>query len=253
MAEPLLVVSGLTKHFAALAANSGIALEMGRGEVLAVIGPNGAGKTTLLSQLAGELRPSAGTIMFDAVDITGLPPYRRSMMGMARTFQTTSLFKDFSVLENVAISAQGHLDHSFRFWRAARRDERLNAAALEALQQVGLQARMHDASGDLSHGEQRLLEIAMAFVTRPKLVLLDEPTAGMGTEESSEIVYLLKTLKGKHAMLLIEHDMDVVFAIADRITVLVGGRVIASGTPEDIRADASVREAYLGEGAAELP
>jgi branched-chain amino acid transport system ATP-binding protein len=231
-------------------ANSGIDLDVGHGEVHAMIGPNGAGKTTLIGQLSGETRPTSGKIVFDGVDVTALPPARRALLGLARTFQITSIFKSFSALENVAISAQAHCGHSYRFWAQADRDERLNGRAREALAAVGLDAQDDKAAMHMSHGEHRQLEIAMALVAAPKLMLLDEPTAGMGPEESQHIVRLLQRLKQRHAMLLIEHDMEVVFAIADRITVLVDGRVIACGTPGDIQADRAVRDAYLGEGAA---
>ena len=249
MTEPLLSVRSLTKHFGGIIANSDVDLDVGHGEVHAMIGPNGAGKTTLVGQLSGEIRSTSGKIVFDGVDITALPPARRALSGLARTFQITSIFKSFSAIENVAMSAQAHCGHSYRFWAQADRDERLNGLAREALAAVGLDARQAKAAMHLSHGEHRQLEIAMALVANPKLMLLDEPTAGMGPEESQHIVRLLQALKLRHAMLLIEHDMDVVFAIADRITVLVGGRVIACGTPSEIQADQAVREAYLGEGA----
>jgi len=249
MAEALLRICGLGKHFGGLAANADIDLDIGRGEIHAVIGPNGAGKTTLVAQVAGELYPSAGNVVFDGVDITRLPPYRRSALGLARTFQITSIFKDFSALENVAIAAQAHAGHSYRFWGDVAQEETLNAFARDALDRVGLAGRLGVPSMHLSHGEHRQLEIAMALVTRPKLLLLDEPTSGMGPDESQRMAGLLKVLKTQHAMLLIEHDMDVVFSIADRITVLVNGRVIASGNPAEIQADETVREAYLGDAA----
>ena len=250
--EPLLRVRGLTKHFGGIAANSDIDLEIGHADVHAVIGPNGAGKTTLVAQLSGELRSTSGNIVFDGVDITALPPARRALSGLARTFQITSIFKNFSAIENVAMAAQAHCGHSYRFWARADRDERLNLLAREVLAAVGLDSQQAKAAMHLSHGEHRQLEIAMALVTNPKLMLLDEPTAGMGPEESQHIVRLLQALKQRHAMLLIEHDMEVVFAIADRITVLVAGRVIACGTPGEIQANQTVREAYLGESAVAL-
>ncbi|MSQ72913.1 MAG: ABC transporter ATP-binding protein [Betaproteobacteria bacterium] len=248
MAEPLLAVSRLCKSFGGLAANQDIDLAIHAGEVHAVIGPNGAGKTTLVAQLSGELKPSSGSVLFDGMEISGLPAHRRASLGLARTFQITSIWKDFTALENVALAAQAQAGHSFRFWAPASANEALNRRALVALQAVGLDARRDAMSMELSHGEHRQLEIAMAVVTAPKLMLLDEPTAGMGPEESQTVVSLLRSLKRRHAMLLIEHDMDVVFAIADRITVLVGGRVIASGAPAEIKASREVQDAYLGDG-----
>ena len=247
MSQALLQVRQLCKRFGGLAANTDIDLDLLPGEVHAVIGPNGAGKTTLVGQISGEIQPTSGQILFAGEDITRLPSYRRSALGLARTFQITSILKEFSALENVAIAAQAHAGHSYRFWKRAADEEALNARAREALVRVGLGDRLDVPSMELSHGEHRQLEIAMSFVTRPKLMLLDEPAAGMGPEESQRMVGLLRELKNDHAILLIEHDMDVVFAIADRITVLVNGRVIASGDPAAIEADASVREAYLGD------
>lgn len=246
-ATPLLEVRGLTKLFGGVRANDGIDLALMAGETHAVIGPNGAGKTTLVAQLCGEILPSAGTIALDGADITRMAPYRRAARGLARVFQITSIFKDFSTLENVALAAQGQLAHSYGFWKAVQDDENLNASARNALRQVGLVARSDDPASKLSHGEHRQLEIAMALVVRPRLLLLDEPTAGMGAEESQEILQLLLRLKKTYTMLVIEHDMQVVFALADRVTVLAGGQVIASGRPQEIQANAQVREAYLGE------
>ena len=246
MAEPLLSVARLTKRFGALVANANIDFSIYEGEVHAVIGPNGAGKTTFMGQIAGEIRPSSGRIVFNGCDVTTLPPHRRAALGLGRTFQITSLFPSFSALENVAIAAQGLAGHSFGFWRPADQEEALNRRASEALALAGLSGRAAEPCMALSHGEHRQLEMAMAFVNRPALVLLDEPTAGMGPEESRHVLTLLRKLKGRQAILLIEHDMEVVFAIAQRITVLVNGAVIASGSPADIRANAAVRAAYLG-------
>jgi branched-chain amino acid transport system ATP-binding protein len=246
-ARPLLQVKGLTKHFGGVTANHGIDLELIAGETHAVIGPNGAGKTTLVAQICGELLPSAGEIVLEGADITRVPPHRRAACGLARVFQITSIFKDFSTLENAALAAQGHRGHSYAFWKPVHEDQDLNALAREALREVGLDSKCEVPARALSHGEHRQLEIAMALVTHPRLLLLDEPTAGMGSEESQEFLQLLLKLKKTHSILLIEHDMQVVFAIADRITVLAGGQVIASGTPREIQADAQVREAYLGE------
>jgi branched-chain amino acid transport system ATP-binding protein len=245
--EPLLQIDGLTKRFGGVVAADSVTLDIPRGEFHAIIGPNGAGKTTLIGLLAGEITPNAGAIRFDASDITGLAVNRRSHLGLARSFQITSLFRDFSALDNVALAIQAHAGHSFRFWKDARRDQTLRGPAQAALDRVGLAARAGVRVDALSHGEQRQLEIAMALAMHPRLLLLDEPMAGMGLDESARMVTMLRELKGSVTILLIEHDMETVFALADRITVLVYGRVIASGAPAAIRADAAVREAYLGE------
>ena len=247
MSEPLLKVEGLTKRFGGVVAADAIALDIPRGEFHAIIGPNGAGKTTLIGLLAGEIAPQGGSIRFDGSDITALPVHSRSLLGIARSFQITSLFGGFSALDNVALAVQAHAGHSFQFWNSARRDDALRKPALEALASVGLDARGHIQIDKLSHGEQRQLEIAMALATKPRLLLLDEPMAGMGPEESARMVEMLRKLKGTVTILLIEHDMETVFALADRITVLVYGRVIASGDPAAVRNDPAVREAYLGE------
>jgi branched-chain amino acid transport system ATP-binding protein len=247
MNETLLKVEGLTKRFGGVVASDGIALDIPHGEFHAIIGPNGAGKTTLIGLLAGEITPQGGSIRFDGGDITALPVYSRSLLGIARSFQITSLFSGFSALDNVALAVQAHDDHSFQFWENARRDGALRKPALEALTQVGLEARSGMQIDKLSHGEQRQLEIAMALATKPRLLLLDEPMAGMGPEESARMVEMLRKLKRSVTILLIEHDMETVFALADRVTVLVYGRVIACGEPTVVRNDPAVREAYLGE------
>ena len=247
MTEPLLRIERLTRRFGGVLAADTITLDIAREEVHAVIGPNGAGKTTLIGLVAGEIAPQEGSVRFDGGDITRLPAHRRSRLGLARSFQITSLFRDFTALDNVALAVQAHRDHSFRFWRDARNEDELRKPALEALARVGLAERAGVRVERLSHGEHRQLEIAMALATQPRLLLLDEPMAGMGPEESAQMVRLLQGLKGRITILLIEHDMEAVFALADRLTVLVYGRIIASGPPEAIRADAAVREAYLGE------
>ena len=245
--EPLLAVRGLTKRFGGLVATDGVDLEVVEGETLAIIGPNGAGKTTLIGQLSGELSPDAGTIRFAGADVTALPAPARSQRGLARSFQITSIFRDFTALDNVALAVQAHAGHSFRFWTPVRAERALRDPARATLERVGLGARADVPAGTLAHGEQRQLEIAMALATRPRLLLLDEPVAGMGADESQRMVQLLRALRGRHTLVLVEHDMDVVFALADRIAVMVYGRVIASGAPEAIRANAEVRRAYLGE------
>jgi branched-chain amino acid transport system ATP-binding protein len=251
VAEALLEIEGLTKRFGGVVAADGISLAIPPGELHAIIGPNGAGKSTLIAQLSGEVVPDSGRIRFDGREITSLPVYRRSLFGLARSFQVTTLFPDFTALDNVALSVQAHVGHSFRFWRNARDESELREPAQVALARVGLAERAGTPVADLSHGERRQLEIAMALAARPRMLLLDEPMAGMGFEESARVLEMLRTLKGAITVVLIEHDMDAVFALADRISVLVYGRIIASGNPAAIRADAGVREAYLGEGAAD--
>ncbi|MBT5415549.1 MAG: ABC transporter ATP-binding protein [Rhodospirillaceae bacterium] len=246
MAEPLLRIEGLTKRFGGLIACDGISLDIGPGEVHAVIGPNGAGKTTLVAQLGGGLRPEEGRVTFDGQDITRATPEDRSRLGIARSFQITSVFTGFSALDNVALAVQAHAGHSFRFWRPVAGDATLEDPARAALERIGLADRAGDPAGDLSHGERRQLELAMALVTEPRLLLLDEPTAGMGREDSDRMIALLEGLKGERAMLLVEHDMDAVFALADRITVMTYGKVIATDTPAAIRENEAVRAAYLG-------
>jgi branched-chain amino acid transport system ATP-binding protein len=247
-AEAILEVRGLVKRFGGLVAVDQVDLDVQSGEIHAVIGPNGAGKTTLVAQLAGDLRPDAGSIRFDGEDVTALWAPARAARGIARSFQITSIFPDFSAYDNVALAVQARAGHSFRFWRDASLDPSLREPALVALAAVGLAGRADVLGANLAHGEQRQLEIAMALATRPRLLLLDEPTAGMGPEESERMVALLRTLKGHHSLLLVEHDMDAVFALADRITVLVYGRVIATGAPDEILVNPAVRRAYLGEG-----
>ena len=247
MADALLEIEELTKRFGGVIASDSISLCVPKGELHAIIGPNGAGKTTLIGQLAGEIVADAGRIRFEGRDVTALPTDRRSQLGLARSFQITSLFLDFTVLDNVALAVQAHAGHSFRFWRDARSESELRAPARTALARVGLAGRADVVVSNLSHGEHRQLEIAMALATRPRMLLLDEPMAGMGPDESARMVQTLRELKRELTILLIEHDMEAVFALADRITVLVYGRIIASGTPEAIRANAEVRQAYLGE------
>ena len=247
MAEALLSVQGLVKEFGALRATDGVDLAVRAGETHAIIGPNGAGKTTLIAQLSGMLAPDAGSIHFNGENVTRLGAARRSHRGLARSFQITSIYRDFSALDNVALAVQAHDGHGFRFWKPARAEARLREPARQLLEEVGLGARGEVLAANLAHGEQRQLEIAMVLATKPKLLLLDEPVAGMGTDESQRMVELLARLKGRQTIVLVEHDMDVVFTLADRISVLVYGRIIATGAPEEIRANAEVRAAYLGE------
>ena len=249
MAEVLLEIDGLTKRFGSVVAADGISLMLPAGALHAIIGPNGAGKSTLIGQLTREVTPDGGRIRFDGQEITNLPVYRRSQLGLARSFQVTTLFPDFTALNNVALSVQAHSGHSFHFWTDARSEIALREPARTALVRVGLAERVATLVADLSHGERRQLEIALALAGRPRMLLLDEPMAGMGPEESIRLMGLLQALKGAITVMLIEHDIDAVFALADRISVLVYGRIIATGDPAAIRSDPAVRAAYLGEGA----
>jgi branched-chain amino acid transport system ATP-binding protein len=248
MNAPILAVSGLGKRFGGLVATDAVSLDVRAGEIHALIGPNGAGKTTLIAQLVGELKHDAGTIELEGRDIGALPTAQRIGLGLARTFQITSLLSEYTVLDNVAIAVQVRQGHSFRFWGDVRREAALREEALAFLETIGLAARADERVDNLSHGEQKQLELAVAIATKPKLLLLDEPMAGLGHSESKQMVDLLMALKSKVGMLLVEHDMDAVFALADRISVLVYGRVIATGTTAEIRDNPDVRAAYLGEG-----
>ncbi|VIO67697.1 ABC transporter ATP-binding protein [Bradyrhizobium ivorense] len=247
MVDPLLRVDNLVRRFGGITATDNLSMEVVPGELHAIIGPNGAGKTTLISQLTGQLMPNSGTIHFGGRDVTGLPSYKRSRLGLARSFQITSLLKDFSAIDNVALAAQAHDGHSFRFWGNARKEKHLRDAARAALERVGLGKRADIVVSQLSHGEQRELELAVALATKPKLLLLDEPMAGLGVTESARMVSLLKELRKEVTIVLVEHDMEAVFALADRITVLVYGRVIACDVPDAIRKHDEVKRAYLGE------
>jgi branched-chain amino acid transport system ATP-binding protein len=242
----MLEVRQLVKSFGALRATDGIDFDVRDGETHAIIGPNGAGKTTFISQLAGNLRPDSGRIVFAGEDITALGAQHRARKGLARSFQITSIYAEFSALDNVALAVQAHAGHSFRFWGPARRESALRDPARRILDEVGLGERAGVLAANLAHGEQRQLEVAMALATRPRLLLLDEPMAGMGIEESQRMVSFLAGLKSRHTMILVEHDMDAVFRLADRISVLVYGRLIATGAPDEIRAHPEVRAAYLG-------
>ncbi len=250
MAEIILKVTDLYKSFGGVAATDHVNLDVIEGEIHAVIGPNGAGKTTLISQLAGDLAPDGGRVEFQGRDISSLPAYSRALMGLARSFQITSIVHELSIVDNVALSVQAHAGHSYRFWQPASEAAELMEPAMAALRKVGLEEKAQVTSRNVSHGEHRQLEIAMALAADPSLLLLDEPMAGMGPEESARMVEILTALKGEKSMLLIEHDMDAVFALADRITVLVYGRAIATGTPDEIRGNEEVRKAYLGDEAA---
>jgi branched-chain amino acid transport system ATP-binding protein len=247
VADPLLRVENLVRRFGGIVATDNLSLDIAKGELHAIIGPNGAGKTTLISQLTGQLAPSAGTIHFAGRDVTHLPAWRRSALGLARSFQITSLLPDFTAADNVALAAQAHDGHSFYFWGKARQEKHLREAAMAALTRVGLDHRADVVVSRLSHGEQRELELAVALATKPQLLLLDEPMAGLGSTESTRMVKLLQELRREVTIVLVEHDMEAVFALADRISVLVYGRVIASGSPAEIRGNEEVKRAYLGD------
>jgi branched-chain amino acid transport system ATP-binding protein len=246
MTESILAVRDLSKRFAGLLAVNAVSLEVRRREVHAVIGPNGAGKTTLINLLSGDLTPSAGSVLFDGNDIAGLPAHRISRLGIARSYQKTNIFPTFSVFENCRLAAQSRLDTSMRFFRPAHGYGEVNAAAERALALVGLAPAAGRPAGVLSHGEQRQLEIAVALATLPKVLLLDEPLAGMGTEESAQMTALIARLAAEHAIILVEHDMDAVFSVAHRLTVMVNGAVLESGAPQAIRRSKAVQQAYLG-------
>ena len=246
-ARPILTVKGLVKRFGGLLATDHLDIDIRHGELHAIIGPNGAGKTTLISQLSGELRPTEGRILLEGRDVTGLSVDQRALAGIARSYQITSVFLDFSVLENVAMAVQASAGHSFGFWKPVLSDQRLVQPARELLETVGLADQAHVRVDAMAHGARRQLEIAMTLAMRPKVLLLDEPMAGMSRHESQSVVDLLLRLKGRYAIVLVEHDMDAIFALADRISVLVYGKPIACGTPDEIRSNADVRMAYLGD------
>ena len=253
MSEALLSLRNLRKRFGGLAVTDDVSLDVRPGEIHAVIGPNGAGKTTLINEIGGVLPLDSGQILFEGRDITALSMPRRARLGLARSFQITSVIPAFTALENVALAVQAGAGSSFRFLRPAASEQKLNAPAMAALDQVGIAGRAHTPAGAMSHGEKRQLELAIALATQPRLLLLDEPLAGAGPEETERLVGILRGLKQRYTIVLVEHDMQAVFAMADRISVLVYGRVIATGTPEAIRGNAEVRAAYLGEDDIPLP
>jgi branched-chain amino acid transport system ATP-binding protein len=247
MVEPILSLHDLTKNFGGLRVTDGVSLDLRPGEIHAIIGPNGAGKTTLIHQMSGFLAPDSGRVVLAGEDVTGLSPDQRAKRGLARSFQITSILPSFTVRENVALAIQARSGSSFRFFGAVAEEKGLNDEADTILSEVGLLERGESPSGLLSHGEKRTLEFAIALAMRPRLMLLDEPMAGAGHDEGARLVDLMAHLKQRVPMLLVEHDMDAVFKVADRISVLVYGRIIATGTPDAIRANADVRVAYLGE------
>jgi branched-chain amino acid transport system ATP-binding protein len=247
VADAVLQINGLHKNFGGLVVTDGVTLSIGRGELHAVIGPNGAGKTTLINQISGLIAPTAGTIIFHGIDVTALSANRRAELGLARSFQITSVLPGFSALDNVALAVQARAGTSYRFFGRADREQTINAVARAALAEVGLAEREQMIASHLSHGEKRALELAIALAMQPKLLLLDEPMAGTGHDESARLINLLRRLKGRFSMLLVEHDMTAVFALADRISVLTYGRILASGAPDAVRTDPKVVAAYLGE------
>lgn len=247
MSEVLLSAKNLTKRFGGLAAVNDVSINLQRRQIHAVIGPNGAGKSTLTNLLSGDLLPTSGSVQLGDTDITGWSPEKISRQGLGRSYQKTNIFLPFSVWDNVRLAAQSRQPHAARWFRPATDLIAVNTNAERAMELSGLEHRKSAIAGTISHGEQRQLEIAMTLATGPQVLLLDEPLAGMGVAEAERMVALLLILKAEHGILLVEHDMDAVFALADRLTVMVNGQVIASGTPAEIRADAGVQAAYLGE------
>ncbi|MFT4784827.1 MAG: branched-chain amino acid transport system ATP-binding protein [Paracoccaceae bacterium] len=249
MSEPVLRLEAITKRFGALLASDAVSLDLRVGEIHALIGPNGAGKSTLIQQIAGGLRPDAGRIAFDGRDVTALDTVARARAGLSRTFQISALPPELTVLQNATLGALGACGGGFGMWRRVMRDTGLRAQAVAALERVGLLDHQGTRTADLSHGQRRQLEVGLALVLRPKAFVMDEPMAGLGTSGSKDLTHLLAGLRDEAPILLVEHDMDAVFALADRISVLVEGRIIATGTAAEIRADATVRRAYLGDAA----
>jgi branched-chain amino acid transport system ATP-binding protein len=243
----MLELRGVTKRFGGVIATDDVTLEIVRGQVHALIGPNGAGKTTLIAQISGTLPTESGRILFNGAEVTDLPAHARVAAGLARSYQITSIFRRFSVLDNLALAVQARSGSSFHFWRPVRAERALYDEARAIAADIGLSARLDAPAGTLAHGEQRALEVGLALATRPQLVLLDEPMAGMGPQDSRAMIGLIERIRASVTVLLVEHDMDAVFRLANRISVLVSGRVVATGAPATIRADPDVRRAYLGE------
>ena len=247
MAEPLLAIQGLHKHFGGVIATEDVNLDVAQGQIHAIIGPNGAGKTTLIGQLSGQLRPDEGDILFAGQSLLPYNTAQRARMGLARSFQITSVILPMTLLQNVMLAVQGNSGHSYRFWAPASADRDLRDAAMACLAEVGLEQRADQLAATVSHGEQRQLEVAMALAMKPRLLLLDEPMAGMGKEEGARMIEILQHLRGEITILLVEHDMDAVFSLADQLSVLVNGHIIATDTVASIRANVEVQKAYLGE------
>lgn len=247
MNDVLLRTESLVKRYGGLLVTDNVSLDIRQGELHAIIGPNGAGKTTLINQLSGELLPNEGKVFFAGSDVTSLPIHRRARIGLLRTYQITSLFPEFTARENAVLAALGAKHHAFQFWQPLLASGPHRKVADEALQAAGLAKRADTPVAELAYGERRQLELAMALAAQPKFLLLDEPMAGMSVHESSVVVALLKSLKGRYSIVLIEHDMEAVFALADRITVLVHGRVMFTGTPDEVRKNSEIKAIYLGE------
>ena len=245
----MLETRSLSKRYGALLVTDGVSLKVQPGELHAIIGPNGAGKTTLINQLSGELTPDSGSVYFDGQNVTELSIASRARRGLLRSYQITSVFDEFTVLENAALAARGSRKGAFGMWKPLLGDPQDRDAALQGIEAAGLSTRAEVKAGELGYGERRQLELAMALAARPKFLLLDEPMAGMSVQESAQVVALLQRLKGRFTILLVEHDMEAVFALADRISVLVYGQILVTGTPEEIRANAEVRATYLGDEA----
>jgi len=248
MAEALLEIHDLNKHFGGIVATDQVNLAVDKGRIHAIIGPNGAGKTTLIAQLSGQISPDSGNIEFAGRSIVNDSMAHRARQGLARSFQITSVVMPMTLLENVMLAVQGNSGHSFRFWSPVRNDSAMRDEAMLSLAEVGLQDRAAKIAANVSHGEQRQLEVAMALAMKPRMLLLDEPMAGMGKEEGAMMVEILKRLRGDITILLVEHDMDAVFSLADQLSVMVNGHVIATDTVENIRANKEVQKAYLGDG-----
>ena len=243
----MLELRGVSKRFGGVVATDDVTLDIVRGEVHALIGPNGAGKTTLIGQISGVLPTEMGRIVFNGADVTHLTTHARVRAGLARSYQITSIFRRFSVLDNLALAVQARSGSSFSLWRPLRTEHALFHEAAAIAAEIGLTEKLNQTAATLAHGEQRALEVGLALATRPQLVLLDEPMAGMGPQESARMIALIEKVRAQVTVLLVEHDMDAVFRLANRISVLVSGRLIATGAPQAIRADPAVRKAYLGE------
>jgi branched-chain amino acid transport system ATP-binding protein len=243
----VLRLEGLHKRFGGVVATDGVSLEVAQGEVHALIGPNGAGKTTLIAQISGSLPPDSGSIFFEDRDVTRSTMHERVRAGLARSYQVTSIFRRFSVLDNIALAVQARSGSSFSFWRPVAEERALFDEAFSLLEEIGLSERQNQIASTLAHGEQRALEVGLALATRPRLVLLDEPMAGMGPDDAKRTIQLIERVRARVTVLLVEHDMDAVFRLADRISVLVNGRIVATGAPAEIRSNAEVRRAYLGD------
>ncbi|MBT4933637.1 MAG: ABC transporter ATP-binding protein [Rhodospirillaceae bacterium] len=253
MSQPLLSTRALTKSFGGLVAVDDVSIDFEVAKVHAIIGPNGAGKTTLINLLSGDLPPTGGAITFKEHDLTPKKAFAISQLGIGRSYQKTNIFPDFTCLQNCWLGAQSRMSTSMRFFKAAKTYNEVRARAERALDLCGLTERIDTVASAMSYGEQRQLEIGMMLATEPELLLLDEPLAGMGTDESRQVVALIKRLAEEHTVILIEHDMDAVFAVADVLTVMVNGKVLATGTPSEIRANSQVQDAYLGTGEEEAP